>query len=112
MTDERAERIVSKAQEWFENRFNPSEQEIAFRAMNLTRMYSGEYDRKAKRIVDGLSHNEAYELARWFAVSCYFRALLQAAAVDSDIMIDGKPIHDVIMEERNLIEQTLNKEKR
>ena len=101
MTDGRAERIVSKAQEWFENRFNPSEQEIAFRAMDLKRMYG-----------DEMSSEETYKLARWFAVSCYFRALLQAAAVDSDIMIDGKPIHDVIMEERNLIEQTLNEEKR
>lgn len=107
--EQEAERVVTKVQEWFENRFNPPEQEIAFRAMDLMRIYEGEYDRKAKKIVGGLSYAEAYELARWFAVTHYFRALLQAAAVNSDIQIDGKPIAEVIEEERSLVEQALSK---
>jgi hypothetical protein len=109
MINEAPEQVVNRAQEWFENRFNPPAEELVFRAMDLKRMYGGDLDRKKGKAVDALTHHEAYELARWFAVSTYLRTLIDIAAGDSNTTIDGRPIHDIILEERNLVEQAMSK---
>jgi hypothetical protein len=84
--------IIEKTETWFQNRFDVPAEELARWAMSL-RFY----------LNDGSTEDEVLDRAYWCAVSLYFRTLLDIACRKPDTIIDGRPISELVWEERDLV---------